>query len=324
MNTILSKGRKAIYIAPMRALATEKFNEFREMYPYISTAISIGDLDSNDLWLKEYKMLFFSTEKFDSLLRHGIDWLQSIGCIIFDEVHMLGDVSRGPTLELLMTKLAITCEAQMISLSATIGNADEIAKWTKSNLVSSDYRPVKLLKGVVHTENLYYKSDKEIIEEKLKGSSELPEMRLLQDTLEQKKQIILFYSTKKNTEAGATRLSHEIKKGLSREDIAELQTISADVLNALDRPTEQCIKLSNLVTDGVAFHHSGLVNKQRSIIENAFKANRIKAICCNHHSWLWCQPSCIYCSHKRHKQVRGRIQPEDRNKRDNPALWKSR
>src|SRR5271170_7474785 len=68
VNTILSKGKKAIYIAPMRALATEKFNEFRELYPYISTVISIGDLDSNDLWLKDYKMLFFSTEKFDSLL----------------------------------------------------------------------------------------------------------------------------------------------------------------------------------------------------------------------------------------------------------------
>ena len=68
-NAILSSGRKAIYIAPMRALATEKYNEFKEAYPYISTAISIGDLDSNDLWLKEYKMIFFSTEKFDSLLQ---------------------------------------------------------------------------------------------------------------------------------------------------------------------------------------------------------------------------------------------------------------
>ena len=78
MNAIL-KGRKAIYIAPMRALASEKFSEFKESYPYVSSVLSIGDLDSNDLWLKEFKMLFFSTEKFDSLLRHGMDWLGSIG-----------------------------------------------------------------------------------------------------------------------------------------------------------------------------------------------------------------------------------------------------
>jgi len=279
VNSILTKGRKAIYIAPMRALATEKYNEFREMYPYINTAISIGDLDSNDLWLKEYKMLFFSTEKFDSLLRHGIDWLSSIGCIIFDEVHMLGDASRGPTLELLMTKLSITCEAQIICLSATIGNPEEIAKWTKSELVESDYRPVKLLKGVVEGENAYHRIENEIKEQKLLGGSKMPDVRLMEDTLEQKKQILIFYSTKKNTEVGATRLAQHIKSKLSREEIAELEFISSEVLNALDRPTEQCIKLSNLVSNGVAFHHSGLLNKQRALIENAFKANKIKAIC---------------------------------------------
>ena len=99
INSILSKRKKAVYIAPMRALATEKFNEFQASYPYIKAAISIGDLDSNDQWLADYSMLFFSTEKFDSLLRHGVNWLDSVGCMVFDEVHMIGDSSRGPTLE---------------------------------------------------------------------------------------------------------------------------------------------------------------------------------------------------------------------------------
>ncbi len=278
VNAILSKGKKAIYIAPMRALATEKHAEFREAYPYISSAISIGDLDSNDLWLKEYKMLFFSTEKFDSLLRHGIDWLQNIGCIIFDEVHMLGDLSRGPTLELLITKLSIMCDAQMIALSATIGNAGEIAQWMGSGLVVSDYRPVRLLKGVLHDGRIFQSGDrKDSIE--LLGGSEIPETRILQDTLERGKQLLAFYSTKRNAETGAARLSKEVKARLSREEAIELNEIGAKVLNALDRPTEQCIKLSDLVSSGIAFHHSGLVNKQRSIIEDAFRANRIKAIC---------------------------------------------
>jgi helicase len=279
VNTILSKGKKAIYIAPMRALANEKYNEFKETYPYISTAISIGDLDSNDLWLKDFKMLFFSTEKFDSLLRHGIDWLQSVGCVIFDEVHMLGDISRGPTLELLMTKLSIMCDAQVIALSATIGNPSEIAQWARAELVQSDYRPVKLTKGVIYEDMAYYNTDGEIKEHNLHGMSKIPEIRLLEDTLNRNKQILLFYSTKRNTEQGATRLAQYVKSTLPKEDIAELETISSEVLNVLDRPTEQCVKLSNLVSSGIAFHHSGLVNKQRSIIENAFKANKIKALC---------------------------------------------
>lgn len=279
VNSILSNGRKSIYIAPMRALASEKYNEFKETYPYINTAISIGDLDSNDLWLKEYKMLFFSTEKFDSLLRHGIDWLQSIGCIVFDEVHMLGDVSRGPTLELLITKLSMMCDAQIIALSATIGNPNEIAKWAKAELVESDYRPVKLLKGVLHSEKAYYAAEGELREHDLLGYSKIPEIRILEDTLEQRKQLLAFYSTKKNTEAGAARMANQVKSRLSREEAAELQTISAEVLNVLDRPTEQCARLSGLVGNGVAFHHSGLLNKQRAIVEDSFRNGKIKAIC---------------------------------------------
>src|SRR5271157_4644599 len=193
-KTILAQRRKAIYIAPMRALASEKFNEFKAAYPYIKTAISIGDLDASDPWLSSYDMLFFSTEKLDSLLRHGIDWLPQIGCIVFDEIHMLGDESRGPTLELLITKLANTCDAQIIALSATVGNANEIAKWLKAELVESDYRPVKLKKGIIrNTDVRYLSSNGDMLEEpvSLKGTSRLPETRVVEDTLEQGKQALL-------------------------------------------------------------------------------------------------------------------------------------
>ena len=124
MRSILMEGKKAVYIAPMRALVTEKFEELKSAYPYLKSAISMGDLDSGDQWLSEYDMLFVSTEKMDSLIRHGAGWLSSVGCVIFDEVHMMGDLSRGPTLELLITKLMMITDAQIIALSATIGNSD--------------------------------------------------------------------------------------------------------------------------------------------------------------------------------------------------------
>ena len=235
INSILSKRKKAVYIAPMRALATEKFNEFQAAYPYVKAAISIGDLDSNDQWLADYSMLFFSTEKFDSLLRHGIDWLDSIGCIVFDEVHMLDDSSRGPTLEILMTKLANICDAQIIALSATIANCGEIAKWLGAELVESDYRPVKLVKGVVHNGRAYYHDGTEIVkEEELMGTAEIPEARITQDTLLQKKQILLFYSARRNAEAGAVRLSQTVGEMLSRAEREKLEKVSDEVLNVLE------------------------------------------------------------------------------------------
>ncbi|MGC8670091.1 MAG: DEAD/DEAH box helicase [Candidatus Micrarchaeia archaeon] len=279
VNAILGKGMKAVYIAPMRALVTEKFEEFKQSYPYLKTAISIGDLDTDDPWLYEYDMMFFSTEKFDSLIRHGISWLYNVGCIVFDEVHMLGDSSRGPTLELLMTKIKETTKAQIIALSATIGNASEIAEWLNARLVTSEYRPVPLLKGVFYDGNAYYIKNNDYIKEKLDGDSNIPEIKIVQDTLKKGKQVLLFYSTKKNAEAGAYKLSKHVSSILSKNEVEALDILSNKVLNTLSKPTEQCKKLSMLVKDGVAFHHAGLLNQQRVEIEHAFKNNLIKVIC---------------------------------------------
>ena len=281
-KAILGQRRKAIYIAPMRALANEKFKEFQASYPYIKTAISIGDLDASDSWLSSYDMMFFSTEKLDSLMRHGIDWLPQVGCIVFDEIHMLSDESRGPTLELLMTKLANTCDAQIIALSATVGNSAEIAKWLKAELVESDYRPVKLKKGIIHNaEAVYLSSSGDALEEpvQLQGTSKLPETRVVEDTLAQGKQALLFYASRRNTEAGATRVSEIVARLLEDGEKQWLLDLSEKVRNVLERPTDQCEKLSKLIKSGVAFHHAGLLNAQRTLIEDAFRENHLKAIC---------------------------------------------
>jgi helicase len=276
IKSILSSRRKAVYIAPMRALVNEKYSEFKEAYPYLKIALSIGELDSLDMWLADYDIIFVSTEKMESLIRHGINWLDSIGCIIIDEVHMLDDSTRGPTLEILMTKLKRQCRnAQFIALSATIGNADNIAEWLSAELVTSDYRPIKLKKGIVLQDFIYYKEDKE----KLAGKSNIAETRISEDVLENGKQLIIFYSAKRNTEAGAERIKAAVAGYLTEHDKKELGIISEKIRNALSKPTPQCEKLAKDVENGVAFHHSGLMNVQRALVENAFRQNLIKVIC---------------------------------------------
>ncbi len=276
VNSILSKGKKALYIGPMRALVSEKYNEFKAAYPYIKAAISMGDLDAADMWLAEYEMIFVSTEKLDSLIRHKINWLPEVGCIVFDEIHMLGEPGRGPTLELLITKLSSMTDAQLIALSATIGNPKELAEWLKAELVASDYRPVMLKKGIVSEGKVFYGDDDK---EELYGKSSIPEIRVLEDTLERSKQALIFYASKRNTEAGAVRLAPHIRKLLTVGELEALAKVADKVLGTLERPTAQCIKLSEQIRSGVAFHHSGLMNAQRSAVEEAFKGNLIKAVC---------------------------------------------
>ena len=282
VRAILGERRKAVYIAPMRDLVMEKFNEFKSAYPYLKAVASIGDLDSNDQFLQNYDILFVSTEKFDSLMRHGVEWLPSIGCVVFDEIHMLGDASRGPTLEILITKLASRYDAQIIALSATIGNSKEIAKWLDAKLVESDYRPVRLKKGIINNGTGYFLNSDlplEISEEELGGGSKIPEIRLLEDTLARSKQMLSFYATKRNAEAGAVKLSATTETVLKEPEKKALEELSGKILNVLERPTEQCTKLSNLVKKGAAFHHAGLINQQRFLVEDAFRRGLIKAVC---------------------------------------------
>ncbi len=276
LRWVLGYGKKAIYVAPMRALVSEKFEEFKSAYPFVKIAISIGDLDSLDRWLAEYDIIFVSTEKLDSLIRHGLEWLDNVGCVVFDEVHLLDDVGRGPTLEVLITKLRRLSEhAQLIALSATIGNAKELAAWLHAELVESEYRPVKLEKGVVFGGKAYYLDN----EEELAGSSTVPEARVIQDTLARKKQMLVFLSTRRNAESSAEKAAHIVDAVLTAKEKEQLAKLSGEVLHVLGRPTVQCERLAKIIAKGAAFHHSGLVNAQRKLVEDAFRNNLLKVIC---------------------------------------------
>ena len=150
LKSIIEGRGKAIYIVPLKALASEKYRDFKRRYGKIAKiALSIGDIDSSDPYIAEYDLVIVTSEKMDSLLRHHTPWVSGIKTIIVDEIHLLNDTERGPTLEILLTILKqLLKNAQIISLSATIGNAEELAEWLGADLVVDDWRPVKLHKGI--------------------------------------------------------------------------------------------------------------------------------------------------------------------------------
>ncbi len=143
-----NNSKKSIYIVPLIALANEKYKSFKKKYPHLRIALSIGDLDKSDPYLADYDVIVCTAEKLDSLLRHKVNWINEVDCVIIDEIHLLNDVSRGPTLEILITILKRLPRVQLIGLSATIGNSEELAEWLNAELVKDDWRPVKLHKGV--------------------------------------------------------------------------------------------------------------------------------------------------------------------------------
>ncbi|MBU90272.1 hypothetical protein CMO94_01920 [Candidatus Woesearchaeota archaeon] len=150
LKSIIGGNGKAIYIVPLKALASEKYKDFKKRYDNVAKiALSIGDKDSSDSYLVDYDLIITTSEKLDSLIRHHAPWLSLVSTIIVDEIHLLNDPGRGPTLEILITILRqLLKKVQIIGLSATIGNPEELSKWLKSELIIDNWRPVKLHKGV--------------------------------------------------------------------------------------------------------------------------------------------------------------------------------
>ncbi len=157
MNTIYNKKGKAVYVVPLKSLATEKYEAFKQKYPDKRVALSIGDTDSSDLYLEYYDLIFTTSEKLDSLIRHSAPWFQNIRVAIIDEIHLLNEPDRGPTLEIVITLLRhLLKDIQLIGLSATIGNPEELAEWLNAELVHDSWRPVELHHGTYFEDNVEF------------------------------------------------------------------------------------------------------------------------------------------------------------------------
>ncbi len=277
LNVSLNKGQKMLYLSPLVALAREKYEEFKKKYEKygIKVALSIGNYDSSDPFLEKYSWIVCSNEKADSLIRHEASFIKDVGLVVADEIHLLDDFERGPTLEILLTILKeILPSAQFLAFSATIKNAEEIGEWLGAKVLKSDFRPVPLYKGILVGNKI-----KMFKRESYELRSDLSlEESIVEDTLLKKKQLIFFLSSRKNAEALAERLSNLVFHFLEEKEIKELEKISQKIEKALEIPTEQCKKLANCLKKGVAFYHSGLVFFQRVLIEENYKKGLIKVI----------------------------------------------
>lgn len=156
------EGKTYIYLSPLVALANQKYHEYREKYEPLGlrVAIRVGmssiDVGEEALVIvdddvAEADIIVASYEGFDFLLRSGKgSKIGEVGTVVIDEIQMVADDDRGPELDGLITRIrTLFPKGQLVALSATVGNPEELAQELKLTPVILRGRPVPLQRHLI-------------------------------------------------------------------------------------------------------------------------------------------------------------------------------
>ncbi|MGI0001994.1 MAG: DEAD/DEAH box helicase, partial [Nitrososphaeraceae archaeon] len=286
MNIIM-KGLRVVYLTPLRALTTEKFQDFRileelELFDRkIKVKVASSDYSSAGRELTQADVIVLTNEKMDSLIRHRCEWIHEVGLFVADEVHLLGERERGPTLEMMLTKIRkMYSQAQVLALSATIENSNEIARWLGCELIESNWRPTKLVEGVYDHGSLLLNDGKESRSKKITqsaGTHSTAAVDVALECIENGGQAMIFGETRKRAISLAQKAAPIIYNKLDKLERKSAAKVALQI-SEKGEDTEITRNLSELVSKGVGFHHAGLGVLARNLVEMSFKTGVIKLL----------------------------------------------
>lgn len=278
-------GSKAVYIVPLKALASEKHEDLVALGGSVglTVGLGIGDASGEAKKIDECDILVCTSEKLDSLMRNRSELMANVSIVVADEFHLMNDSTRGPTLEINLTRLRyLRPKAQIIALSATVGNCSELAEWLDANLILSSWRPVALEYSTFHDLHLEPRlvqasgmsTEADVLQppRDLEGPKSHPAWVVVSDAIDQDGQVLIFVGTRRSAQSEALKLSKRIAKRLAKEDPDRLKRLEMFAGSLEGRSqTAMAERLTEAIRGGIAFHHAGLTHGQRKAIEGAFK-----------------------------------------------------
>jgi ATP-dependent RNA helicase HelY len=287
------------YTTPIKALSNQKYRDLREIYGD-EVGLLTGDVTEN----RDARILVMTTEILRNMLLQAPWEVDDVDAVIFDEIHYLADQERGTTWE----ESIILCpeHVQLICLSATVTNAEEIAQWIGRThrpirLITHDKRPVPLA--------LYYFNDKamhEVVDhtgmlvndfphtggeakrrssrsapgrrnrdERPDPGADEPQPHEIIDALDAGDMlpVIYFLFSRADCQSFAERLAQMRPNLVSRAGQRRIREIINRYLDALrpeDRELEQVQIITRLAKVGVGFHHAGLLPILKQLVESLF------------------------------------------------------
>lgn len=264
----------SIYLVPLKALANEKSVEFNYLKKIgLSIGVSTGDYDRRDEELGLNDVVIATYERFDSLLRLKPSWINRVKCIVIDEMHLISDPERGPTIEMIIARL-LDRGVQIIGLSATIGKPEVLSTWIKGELVVSDWRPVKLIEGYYDrgSGRIVFPNHKV---EKVSFQTGDSLLNMVLHNISRDIQTLVFIHNRRKVEEYANKTAEYLDRFVNVDQV-KLRGLTNDLSESPSKTEKEV--LSKLLQRGVAYHHAGLSIVARRVVENAFLDRLVKVV----------------------------------------------
>ncbi|XP_062411021.1 helicase POLQ-like [Sardina pilchardus] len=296
LKEILCRKKDALLILPYVSLVQEKVRglaSFGVELDFLVEEYAGSKGKFPPIKRRQKNSLYITTiEKGHSLVNSLIDTsrLDNIGLVVVDELHMLGDGSRGGILEMTLAKvLHVSKSTQIIGMSATLGNVGDLQKFLKAENYSNDFRPVQLKEYVKLNDSIYEVDPKE--EQCLKFSrllnykysSSLKKMdpdhivALVTEVIPSQS-CLVFCATKKNCENVAGMICKYLARNFLQHKEAEKATLLKELKDCGNGAL--CPVLKKTVPYGLAYHHSGLTSDERRLVEEAYSAGTLCLLTC--------------------------------------------
>ncbi|XP_055979502.1 LOW QUALITY PROTEIN: probable ATP-dependent DNA helicase HFM1 [Sorex fumeus] len=271
---------KIVYMAPIKALCSQRFDDWKEKFGPMGLICKelTGDTVMDDLFEIQHAHIIMTTpEKWDSMTRKWRDnsLVQLVRLFLIDEVHIVKDEDRGPTLEVVVSRMktvkflshtlentSLVIPIRFVAVSATIPNAEDIAEWLSDGQrpavclkMDESHRPVKLRKVV-----LGFPCGSNQTEFKFDLSLNYKIASVIQ-TYSDQKPTLVFCATRKGVQQAASVLVKDAKFIMSVEQRQRLQKCAYSTRDS---------KLRDIIIHGVAYHHAGMELSDRKVVEGAF------------------------------------------------------
>ncbi|XP_054858086.1 DNA polymerase theta [Eublepharis macularius] len=307
LKRVLETRKKALFILPFISVAKEKKLYLQALFQEAGVRVEgyIGNI-SPAVGFSALDVAICTIERANSLVNRLIEdnMMDSLGIVVVDELHMLGDSQRGYLLELLLTKVRFLTEQkenkqankqlsdriQIVGMSATLPNLDLLASWLNADLYQTDFRPVPLLEQLKIGNKVYDSSVKTVREIQplphVKGDEDHV-VSLCYETVQDGHSALVFCPSKNWCEKLADIIAREFCN-IQRECLWKTSSLSPVALDTqrieklmgqLKRsPSGLDSVLQRTIKWGVAFHHAGLTFDERDIIEVAFRQGVLRVL----------------------------------------------